>query len=120
VLGRADLLFGMRLHANILGSSAMAPIIGLNYQPKVKFYFDLLGLNDYTMSFDDFSVDGLKAHILKGWAEREQIGEVLQRRIPRLQDRAHSTSKFVQAIDQGTSLDDVVADLQNNPIPLDG
>jgi polysaccharide pyruvyl transferase WcaK-like protein len=119
VLGRADLLFGMRLHANILGSSAMAPIIGLNYQPKVKFYFDLLGLNDYTISFDDFSVEGLKAHLLKGWADREKIGEILQRRIPKLQDRAHSSSQFVKAIDEGGSLDDVLTNLQNHPIPLD-
>ena len=109
----------MRLHANILGSSALAPIIGLNYQPKVKFYFELLGLNDYTISFDDFSVDGLKAHILKGWSEREAIGDILRRRIPRLQERAHSSSQFVKAVDEGGDLDRVLEDLQNHPIPLD-
>lgn len=119
VLGRADLLFGMRLHANILGSSALAPIIGLNYQPKVKFYFDLLGLNDYTISFDEFSVEGLRAHLLKGWAERGKIREILERRIPKLQDRAHSSAQFVKALDEGRNLDEVLSTLQQCPIPLD-
>ena len=101
VLGKVGLLFAMRLHANILGSSALTPIIGLNYQPKVKFYFDLLGLDEYSISFDDFSVDNLVAHMRKGWAERDRIRGILTRRIPRLQERAHSTARFVKAIDDG-------------------
>lgn len=104
VLGKAAMLFGMRLHANILGSSALTPSIGLNYQPKVAFYFELLGLQSYTMSFDDFSVDHLAAHMLKGWEDREHLRSVLETRIPQLQDRAHAAAQFVKAIDEGTDL----------------
>ena len=119
VLGKTDLLFGMRLHANILGSSAMTPIVGLNYQPKVKFYFELLGLNEYSMSFDDFGIEGVTALLRKGWADRHQIREVLNHRIPKLQDRAHSTAQFVKALDEGRSLTEVYEDMKANPIPLD-
>ncbi|MFT5123009.1 MAG: polysaccharide pyruvyl transferase WcaK-like protein [Verrucomicrobiales bacterium] len=118
VLGKASLLFGMRLHANILGSSAMTPIVGLNYQPKVKFYFDLLGLDEYTMSFDNFSVEGLAAHMQKGWAERDHIRGLLEERIPRLQARAHSPAQFVKAVDEGSSLAAVADSLKANPIPV--
>ena len=109
VLSKVDLLFGMRLHANILASSAMSPIVGLNYQPKVKFYFELLGLDEFTMSFDNFDEDGVYTHIKKGWERREEIRERLRRRIPRLQAHAHAAAEFVKAIDEDRPLDDALA-----------
>jgi len=116
VLSRVDLLFAMRLHANILASSALSPIVGLNYQPKVKFYFELLGLDEYTMSFDDFTIDGVHAHLEKGWAEREQIGAALRERMPHLQSRAHAAAQFVKAIDEGTSLDDALTRIKSDQL----
>ena len=118
VLGRADLLIGMRLHANILASSALTPIVGINYQPKVKFYYELLGMDEYTISFDRFTEDELTAHILKGWQDREELRAQLEDRIPKLQDRAHYTAQFVKAIDEGTSLDEVCQRYRDQPISL--
>ena len=112
VLKKCSMLFGMRLHANILASSAHTPIIGLNYQPKVQFYFTDLGLPEYTISFDDFSVDGLTAHLLNGWENRPHIQSVLDRRIPQLQQKADEAALLVKAIDQGTSIDDTFNDLK--------
>lgn len=118
VLSRVDLLYAMRLHANILASSALTPVVGLNYQPKVKFYFDLLGLKDYTMSFDDFTVDGIQAHLRKGWLDRDTLREHLTRRMPHLQSRAHAAAEFVKAVDEGTSLDEAMKRVTSDQLEL--
>jgi len=116
VLGQCDLLFGMRLHANILASSAMCPIIGLAYQPKVDFYFESLGIPEYSLSFDHFTVDEVTAFLLKGWEDRHKLRGVLDDMIPKLQARAHSSAQFVKAIDEGGDLDEVLTRLQrDNP-----
>ena len=94
VLGRSALLFAMRLHASILGSSALAPVIGLAYQPKVDFYFNSLGLADYSLNFDHFNPADLTAHMRRGWEHRAQIGDCLKKRIPELQFEAKKAAEI--------------------------
>ena len=106
VLGRASLLFAMRLHASILGSSALTPVIGLAYQPKVDFYFNSLGLPEYSLPFEAFSEEGLTAHIRKAWEERGQIGDRLKVRIPELQREARKAARLVAAMRRGEDMEE--------------
>ena len=106
VLGRSALLFAMRLHASILGSSAMAPVVGLAYQPKVDFYFNSLGLGEYSLGFDAFTPDGLTAHLRRGWEHRAEIGQRLQQRIPELQHEARKAAELVACIRRGEDVDE--------------
>ena len=110
VLGELDLLFGMRLHANILGSSTLTPIVGLNYQPKVKFYFDDLGLSEYALPFDDFSAESVKELLLRGWANRADIRKTLETIIPVVKEKADSASRYVKILDEGGDLDQAFID----------
>lgn len=112
ILKQCSLLYGMRLHACILGSSALTPTIGLNYQPKVDFYFTSLGIKDYSISFDEFSPEGLEKHILRGWEDRDHLQQVLNTEIPKLQQKAHDAAYLVKAIDEGSSIDDAFTNLQ--------
>lgn len=105
VLGACSLLFAMRLHASILGASALAPTIGLAYQPKVAYFYNSLGLGDYSLDFDGFTEDGLTEHLMRGWADRDVLGRVLEREIPRLQREARKPAELVAALRQGKSLD---------------
>ena len=105
VMGRASLLVGMRLHAMILGSSALCPIVGLAYQPKVDYYFRSLGLRDYSLSFGDFNASSLSKHIQRGWAERRALKEHVVKRVPVLQREAEKAAAIVAAIDRGESTD---------------
>ena len=100
----------MRLHANILGSSTLTPIVGLNYQPKVKFYFDDLGLSEYALPFDDFSAESVKELLLRGWANRADIRKTLETIIPVVKEKADSASRYVKILDEGGDLDQAFID----------
>jgi polysaccharide pyruvyl transferase WcaK-like protein len=105
VLGRASLLLGMRLHAMILASSALCPIIGLAYQPKVDHYFRSLGLRDYSLSFGDFNASSLSKHLRRGWAERQALKEHVVKRVPALQQEAEKAAAIIASIDRGENTD---------------
>lgn len=105
VLGRASLLFGMRLHSQILASSELTPIIGLAFQNKVEHYYRTLGLPEYSMPFSKFTTSNLVEHILKGWNDRSSLKLKLGERIPQLQKRALIAPKVVAALAAGQSID---------------
>lgn len=95
VLGRMAMLFGMRLHSQILASSELTPIIGLSFQSKVDHYYKLLGLDKYCLSFDNFNSSALREHVLIGWQNRSEIRKLLQNRVPELQIEARKAANLV-------------------------
>lgn len=101
VLRHLDLLCGMRLHSLILASSERTPIAGITYQPKVGYYFRELEMADRTLSFDDFTAEKLRAHLLRAWNDRAELSAALQKRIPVLQAKAAGSAGLVAALDQG-------------------
>ncbi|HQQ60347.1 MAG: hypothetical protein GX634_08405 [Lentisphaerae bacterium] len=101
VLRHLDLLCGMRLHSLILASAELTPVVGITYQPKVAYYFRELGLSDRTLSFDDFTADNLRRHLLRGWHDRAELSAALKARIPVLQAKAARSAELVAALDQG-------------------
>ncbi len=104
VLGACSMQFAMRLHASILGASALCPSLGLAYQPKVDFFYNSLGLGEYSLSFEHFSEDGLTAHLLKGWENRAAIRARLEERIPKLQHEARKPAELVAAMRRGEEM----------------
>jgi polysaccharide pyruvyl transferase WcaK-like protein len=98
VLKKISLLFAMRLHANILCSAALTPTISLAFQKKVTSYYKLLGLQDFVMSFTDFSSESLANHINKGWEAREVIRTTLSQKIPELIAAADRSADIVANI----------------------
>jgi polysaccharide pyruvyl transferase WcaK-like protein len=101
VLGHVALLFGMRLHANILATSALTPAVALVFQQKVKSYFEALGLGANLVSFSDFSEDRLLQQIRYGWQNRGAIRERLREVIPLLSRETARAAEIVAAIDRG-------------------
>lgn len=111
VLGACSLLFAMRLHASILGASALIPSMGLAYQPKVEFFYNSLGLGDCSLAFDGFTVDGVTHHLLRGWERRSDIRTRLEKRIPALQAEARKPARLVAAMRRGEDMDSAFAAL---------
>lgn len=105
VLGKLSLLFGMRLHATILSSSALTPTIGIEYQPKVAYYFNTLGMKDLCMSFNDFSPEAMYQHIRNAWEQRDAIRAKLTQVIPHRQKDASKAAEIIAAISRGEDID---------------
>ena len=105
VMRRLDLLFAMRLHSAILCASEETPVLGIAYQPKVAFFFNSLGLSEYCMTFDDFSVDSVTAHLRRGWEQRETIRSHLKAVLPGLKARTYKAAELVAAMRLGEEMD---------------
>lgn len=104
VLEHVSMLFGMRLHANILATSALTPAIALVFQQKVKSYFDLLGLSKNVMSFADFSEESLLQQLRYGWSNRGAIRDRLRDVIPVLSRETAKSAEIIAAIDRGEDI----------------
>jgi polysaccharide pyruvyl transferase WcaK-like protein len=101
VLEHVSMLFGMRLHANILATSALTPAVALVFQQKVKSYFDLLGLPKNVMSFNDFSENGVFEQLRYGWSRRDEIRAQLSKVIPVLSRETAKSAEIVASINRG-------------------
>lgn len=106
VLKKLSLLFGMRLHATILASSELVPTIGLGHQPKVDYYFRVLGLPALNMSFHDFGEEALTNHFASAWNRRSEIRAHLEHRVPELRAEAARAAQIVGALHRGSSVDE--------------
>ncbi|MCB0319010.1 MAG: polysaccharide pyruvyl transferase family protein, partial [Bdellovibrionales bacterium] len=105
VLSRVSLLFGMRLHAMILGSSALAPIAGLAYQPKCTFYFEQLGIEQHIYNFDNFGKEKIAQAIMKAWQDRAAIKSTLTNKMPELKNNALVAGQIVAEILKGNQFE---------------
>jgi polysaccharide pyruvyl transferase WcaK-like protein len=115
-MAKPELLFAMRLHCLILTSSALTPVISLNYLPKVTTYLKSLGLENYSMSFEHFSAEAIAHHISSGWENRKGIRAILEQRIPVMKREADKAAEIVAAIRRGEDVSRVIERLRvDNP-----
>jgi len=105
VLKAMALLCGMRLHATILASSELTPVLGLPHQPKVQHYFKSLGISERILSFADFSPASFAALLTRGWEERAAQRAHLARVIPAARERAMIPARIIAELHHGKSLD---------------
>ncbi|MDP3479974.1 MAG: polysaccharide pyruvyl transferase family protein [Desulfoprunum sp.] len=103
ILSKVSLLFAMRLHALILASSTGTPIAGLVYKPKVKHYFEQLGIVEACTTFADFNSEHLSQFLLENWNNRHATREILAREIPLLQKKAMIAADCVAELDALTT-----------------
>jgi polysaccharide pyruvyl transferase WcaK-like protein len=118
VFERVSMLFGMRLHANILCSAGKTPISGLMFQKKVTNYYKLLGLSDRLLSFSQFETQKLAEHILKCWSERAQAKAQLESVIPKLQREALRAAELVALLDGGMAVEEAVKAIREDQAQL--
>lgn len=111
LLSRVGLLFAMRLHASILASSGFTPVAALAFQKKVSSYYNVIGLPEFALSFDRFTVDGIAEHVLNAWSERAQSRAKLEQRIPQLVQQSMLGAELTARVLRGERADRVIADL---------
>ncbi|NIS75875.1 MAG: hypothetical protein GTO08_11510 [Deltaproteobacteria bacterium] len=101
VLSRVQMLFGMRLHSLILSSTSCVPVVGLLQQPKIAYFFKILGLSDYVLTFDNFTPESIRNHIMNGWENRHTIKRRLENRIPELKKQSRKVSELIGMLSRG-------------------
>lgn len=111
VLSKISLLFGMRLHATILASAGLTPVLALPHQPKVSHYFKTIGLDEYVLTFDNYSEESLVQILLKGWSERPRMRMLLEKNIPISRGKALQAAELVAALASGRDTDAAVREI---------
>ena len=53
ILGRMELVLGLRLHSLILAATAGVPIVGIDHDPKIRGFMEHAGAEDYLSGVDD-------------------------------------------------------------------
>jgi polysaccharide pyruvyl transferase WcaK-like protein len=104
VMGKLSMLFGMRLHATILSSSAFTPTVGLAYQPKVADYFTTIGMSERCVPFSEFTVEGIAKYLISAWEDRSSIRAALERTIPIVQEKAREPARIIARLSRGEAM----------------
>ncbi len=87
LLGRCELVLGMRLHALILGAVGGAPAAALVYDPKVRAAARQLGLEDFTLDLPELSADRLLERLEAAWTARRELRPQVAARARELAER---------------------------------
>ena len=96
VLSRLFLVVGVRLHSIIFSSMANIPFIAFNYDPKVKYFVEDLGLSELLLEIDkDISLKNIQKKIEYVRENNDKIKEVLLEKVNNLEEKALVNNELV-------------------------
>jgi len=96
VLSRLSLLVGVRLHSIIFSSMANIPFIAFNYDPKVKYFVEDLGLSKLLLEIDeDISLKNIQEKIEYIRENNDKIKDILLKKVNNLEEKALANNELV-------------------------
>lgn len=97
IVGRMDMVFGMRLHALIFAAAQGVPLVGLSYDPKVDGFLASLGR---TPAADLASINGgaLISAIRHAWDRRMDDAPLLRQKSAELRERALANGVLLSSL----------------------
>jgi len=96
VLSRLSLVVGVRLHSIIFSSMANIPFVAFNYDPKVKYFVEDLGLPELLLEIDeDISLENFQEKIEYIRKNNSKIKEILLKKVENLEEKALANNKLV-------------------------
>ena len=96
VLSRLSLLVGVRLHSIIFSSMANIPFIALNYDPKVKYFVEDLGLPELLLEIDEgISLKNIQEKIEYVKENNDKIKDILLKKVKKLEEKALANNELV-------------------------
>jgi polysaccharide pyruvyl transferase CsaB len=99
VVGRCEVVVGVRLHALIFAAAMKVPLVGVEYDPKVRFFLESLGLAPVARLTD---LPGAREDLILGlekvWAARNQARRHLEGSVPKLRSLAERNFDIAAAV----------------------
>ncbi|GAI23607.1 unnamed protein product [marine sediment metagenome] len=96
VLSRLYLVVGVRLHSIIFSSMANIPFIAFNYDPKVKYFVEDLGLSELLLEIDkDISLKNFQKKIEYIRENNDKIKDILLEKVNNLEEKALANNELV-------------------------
>lgn len=96
LLSRLSLMVGVRLHSIIFSSMANIPFIAFDYDPKVKYFVEDLGLSELLLEInEDISLKNFQEKIEYVRENNDKIKENLLKKVNNLEEKALANNELV-------------------------
>jgi len=96
VLSRLSLVVGVRLHSIIFSSMANIPFIAFNYDPKVRYFVEDLGLSELLLEIDeDISLKNFQEKIEYVRENNDRIKDILLEKVNNSEEKALANNELV-------------------------
>jgi len=96
VLSRLSLVVGVRLHSIIFSSMANIPFIAFNYDPKVKYFVEDLGLSEVLLEIDKgISLKNIQKKVEYIRENNDKIKDILLEKVNNLEEKALANNELV-------------------------
>jgi len=96
VLSRLSLLVGVRLHSIIFCSMANIPFVAFNYDPKVKYFVEDLGLSELLLEIgEDISLKNIQEKVEYIRENNDKIKDILLEKVNILKEKALVNNELV-------------------------
>lgn len=86
ILGAMDIVISMPLHSGIIACSNYVPVVAIDYNPKVRNFMRVVGLEEYVIPIE--RLDLLKMKVFQIWHERTAIRDHLIKEMGRLKEES--------------------------------
>jgi len=97
ILGRMELVLGLRLHSLILAATAGVPIVGIDYDPKIRGFMEHAGAEDYLSGVED-SPEALMHRVEKALDNRKSMKRRLLGSCERMRAKINEEAQHIAEI----------------------
>jgi polysaccharide pyruvyl transferase WcaK-like protein len=73
LLEKVEIHAGLRTHTLIFCAAVTTPMININAYPKSAGFLKTIGMGDWTITFDQLSVEHLTSTMCRSWEKREEL-----------------------------------------------
>jgi len=98
LLSKVDIHAGLRTHTLIFCAAVGTPPISINAYPKSAGFLRTVGMGDWTIDFEDLSVDNLTKIMTRAWNEKDSLTATMEPIVKREKQKSRDSVALVTNI----------------------
>lgn len=98
IVGKMDMVIGMRLHSLIFASRMNIPMVGIVYDSKVKEFIKMVGQEEWSCDYKNIELLDLFSKIDHVWGNRSVIKTELQIKVSELEKKSIYNAKLAKTL----------------------